>query len=86
MADVNTDSPLPPQPTAPGSLRKRRLWRPMILMIVVVLVIVAIIVGVKFTQISALIAQSKIPCPPPWSPPCQRSSPTGNRVSPPWVR
>jgi membrane fusion protein, multidrug efflux system len=59
MADVNTDSPLPPQPTAP----KRRLWRPMILMIVVVVVIVAIIVGVKFTQISALIAQSKVPLP-----------------------
>jgi len=62
MADVNTDSPLPPQPPAPGSPRKRR-WRPMILMIVVVLVIVAIIVGVKFTQISALIAQSKVPLP-----------------------
>ena len=63
MADVKTASALPPQPTAPGGPRKRRLWRPMIIMIVVVLVIVAIIAGVKFTQISALIAQSKQPLP-----------------------
>ena len=35
----------------------------MIIMAVVVLVIVAIIAGVKFTQISALIAQSKQPLP-----------------------
>ncbi|MHA6575519.1 efflux RND transporter periplasmic adaptor subunit [Pseudomonas yamanorum] len=60
MADVITASPLPPEPGAP---RKRRLWRPMLIMIVVVLVIVAIIAGVKFVQISALIAQSKAPLP-----------------------
>lgn len=60
MADVITASPLPPEPGAP---RKRRLWRPMLVMIVVVLVIVAIIAGVKFVQISALIAQSKMPLP-----------------------
>ncbi|XJP98115.1 efflux RND transporter periplasmic adaptor subunit [Pseudomonas sp. B22129] len=35
----------------------------MLIMIVVVLVIVAIIAGVKFVQISALIAQSKVPLP-----------------------
>ena len=57
MADVQTASPLPPAP------RKRRLWRPMLIMVVVVLVIVAIIAGVKFVQISALIAQSKQPMP-----------------------
>ena len=60
MADVKTASPLPSEPGAP---RKRRLWRPMLIMIVVVLVIVAIIAGVKFVQISALIAQSKAPLP-----------------------
>ena len=60
MADVITASPLPPEP---GTPRKRRLWRPMLIMIVVVLVIVAIIAGVKFVQISALIAQSKMPRP-----------------------
>lgn len=60
MADVNTASALPHEPSAP---RKRRLWRPMLLMIVVVLVIVAIIAGVKYVQISALIAQSKMPLP-----------------------
>ena len=60
MADVKTASPLPSEPGAP---RKRRLWRPMLIMIVVVLVIVAIIAGVKFMQISALIAQSKAPLP-----------------------
>ena len=60
MADVKTASPLPSEPSAP---RKRRLWRPMLIMIVVVLVIVAIIAGVKFVQISALIAQSKAPLP-----------------------
>ena len=59
MADVTTASPLPPEPSA----RKRRLWRPMLIMVVVVLVIVAIIAGVKFVQISALIAQSKQPLP-----------------------
>jgi len=59
MADVQTASPLPPEPSA----RKRRLWRPMLIMVVVVLVIVAIIAGVKFVQISALIAQSKQPLP-----------------------
>ena len=59
MADVTTASPLPPAPSA----RKRRLWRPMLIMGVVVLVIVAIIAGVKFVQISALIAQSKQPLP-----------------------
>src|SRR5476651_611057 len=63
MADVETASSLPPAPSAPGGPRKRRLWRPMIIMIVVVLVIVAIIAGVKFVQISALIAQSKAPLP-----------------------
>ena len=60
MADVKTASPLP---SAPGAPRKRRLWRPMLIMIAVVLVIVAIIAGVKFVQISALIAQSKAPLP-----------------------
>ena len=60
MADVKTASPLPSEPGAP---RKRRLWRPMLIMIAVVLVIVAIIAGVKFVQISALIAQSKAPLP-----------------------
>lgn len=60
MADVQTASTLPPEPGVP---RKRRLWRPMLIMIVVVLVIVAIIAGVKFVQISALIAQSKAPLP-----------------------
>ncbi|OYU09444.1 MAG: efflux transporter periplasmic adaptor subunit [Pseudomonas sp. PGPPP1] len=59
MADVTTASPLPPAPSA----RKRRLWRPMLIMVVVVLVIVGIIAGVKFVQISALIAQSKQPLP-----------------------
>ncbi|MBW4792855.1 efflux RND transporter periplasmic adaptor subunit [Pseudomonas tolaasii] len=54
MADVKTEQSAP---------RKRRLWRPMLIMIVVVLVIVAIIAGVKFVQISALIAQSKMPLP-----------------------
>ncbi|ALE91022.1 efflux transporter periplasmic adaptor subunit [Pseudomonas versuta] len=39
------------------------MWRPMLIMIAVVLVIVAIIAGVKFVQISALIAQSKAPLP-----------------------
>ena len=57
MADVQTASPLPPAP------RKRRLWRPMLIMVVLVLVIVAIIAGVKYVQISALIAQSKQPMP-----------------------
>ena len=60
MTDVN---PASTQPPAPGTPRKRRLWRPMIIMLVVVLVIVAIIAGVKFVQISALIAQSKAPLP-----------------------
>lgn len=60
MADVNTASALPHEPSTP---RKRRLWRPMLLMILVVLVIVAIIAGVKYVQISALIAQSKVPLP-----------------------
>ncbi len=60
MADVKTASPLPSEP---GDPRKRRLWRPMLIMIAVVLVIVAIIAGVKFVQISALIAQSKAPLP-----------------------
>ena len=45
MADVKTASALPPQPTAPGGPRKRRLWRPMIIMIVVVLVIVNSLIG-----------------------------------------
>lgn len=56
MADVNNDSLA--QPTA-----RRRLWRPMLIMIGVVLVIVAIIAGVKFAQISAMIAQAKQPLP-----------------------
>lgn len=60
MAEVNTAAAPPPQP---GSPRKRRLWRPMLIMIGVVVVIVAIIAGVKFVQISALIAQSKVPLP-----------------------
>ncbi|TFF14465.1 efflux RND transporter periplasmic adaptor subunit [Pseudomonas sp. BCA14] len=60
MADVQTASPLP---TEPGVPRKRRLWRPMLIMLALVLVIVAIIVAVKFVQISALIAQSKQPLP-----------------------
>ena len=59
MADINPASPLSPSP----GLRKRRLWRPMLIMLGVVLVIVAIIAGVKFAQISALIAQSKAPLP-----------------------
>ena len=62
MSDATTASPLPPA-------RKRRLWRPMLIMLAVVLVIVAIIAGVKFVQISALIAQSKQRCPRRWSPP-----------------
>ena len=57
MADVKTASP---QPCGP---RKRRLWWPMLIMLGVVLVIVAIIAGVKFTQISAMIAHSKVPLP-----------------------
>ena len=60
MAEVTPVSAPPPAPNGP---RKRRLWRPMLIMIVVVLVIVAIIAGVKFVQISALIAQSKQPLP-----------------------
>ncbi|KWU52085.1 efflux RND transporter periplasmic adaptor subunit [Pseudomonas palleroniana] len=60
MADVQTASPPPSEPGVP---RKRRLWRPMLIMIAVVLLIVAIIAGVKFVQISALIAQSKLPLP-----------------------
>ena len=63
MADVKTASPPPSGPSAPGGPRKRRLWRPMIIMVGVVLVIVAIIAGVKFMQISAMIAQSKVPLP-----------------------
>ncbi|KAF1027482.1 MAG: Multidrug resistance protein MexA [Pseudomonas sp.] len=63
MADVQTASALPPAPSTPGGARKRRLWRPMLIMLAVVLVIVAIIAGVKFVQISALIAQSKMPLP-----------------------
>lgn len=63
MADVKTASALPSEPSAPQGLRKHRLWRPMIIMVGVVLVIVAIIAGVKFVQISALIAQSKEPLP-----------------------
>ena len=63
MADVKTASPPPSGPSAPGGPRKRRLWRPMIIMVGVVLVIVAIIGGVKFMQISAMIAQSKVPLP-----------------------
>ncbi len=61
MAEITPTAPLPPAPTAP---RKRRLWRPMLIMVVVALVIVAIIAGVKFVQISALIAQSKLAPPP----------------------
>jgi len=64
MADANTAAAPSPQPTEPGGARKRRLFKPMLIMIAVVLVIVAIIVGVKFTQISKLIAQSKVPLPP----------------------
>ena len=56
MTDVKSDSP--PQPKA-----RRRLWRPWIIMLVVVLLIVAIIAGVKFSQISAMIAQSRQPLP-----------------------
>ena len=63
MADVKTASPPPSGPNASDGPRKRRLWRPMIIMVGVVLVIVAIIGGVKFMQISAMIAQSKVPLP-----------------------
>jgi membrane fusion protein (multidrug efflux system) len=63
MDDVKTDSALPPRSTEPGNPRKRRLLRPMLIMIAVVLIIVAIIAGVKFLQISKLIAQSKAPHP-----------------------
>jgi len=63
MDDVKTDTALPPRSPEPGSPRKRRLLRPMLIMIAVVLIIVAIIAGVKFTQISKLIAQSKAPQP-----------------------
>ncbi|TAL89808.1 MAG: efflux RND transporter periplasmic adaptor subunit [Candidimonas sp.] len=64
MAEIKTASSPSTQPTEPGSARKRRLLRPMILMIGVVVVIVLIIGGVKFIQISKLIAQSKAPQPP----------------------
>ena len=63
MADVKTASPPPSGPSASDGPHKRRLWRPMIIMVGVVLVIVAIIGGVKFMQISAMIAQSKVPLP-----------------------
>lgn len=64
MADVKTASALPPQPTAPGGPRVAAcVAADDHHVIVVVLVIVAIIAGVKFTQISALIAQSKQPLP-----------------------
>lgn len=63
MDDVKTDTALPPRSSEPGSPRKRRLLRPMLIMIAVVLIIVAIIAGVKFLQISKLIAQSKAPHP-----------------------
>jgi membrane fusion protein (multidrug efflux system) len=64
MAEIKTASSPSTQPTEPGGARKRRLLRPMIAMIGVVVIIVLIIGGVKFTQISKLIAQSKIPQPP----------------------
>lgn len=64
MDDVKTDTALPPRSPEPGRPRKRRLLRPLLIMIAVVLIIVAIIAGVKFTQISKLIAQSKAPQPP----------------------
>lgn len=43
---------------------KRRLRKPMLIMIGVVLLIVLIIAGTKFMQISKMIAQSKMPQPP----------------------
>jgi len=64
MADAKTASALSTPPTEPGGVRKRRLLRPTLIMLAVVLVIVAIIAGVKFMQISKVIAQSKIPLPP----------------------
>ncbi|WP_442799785.1 efflux RND transporter periplasmic adaptor subunit [Pseudomonas sp. Au-Pse12] len=63
MADVNS-SPSPAHPgAAPQAPRKRRLLRPMLIMLGVVLLIVAVIGGVKFAQISKLIAQAKVPLP-----------------------
>jgi membrane fusion protein (multidrug efflux system) len=64
MADVKTASPSPTQPSEPSGARKRRLLWPMMAMIGVVVVIVLIIAGVKFIQISKVIAQSKAPLPP----------------------
>ncbi|ASE22935.1 efflux RND transporter periplasmic adaptor subunit [Pseudomonas protegens] len=64
MADVHSSpSPAPPG-AAPQAPRKRRLLRPMLIMLGVVLLIVAVIGGVKFAQISKLIAQAKVPLPP----------------------
>ncbi|NBF04546.1 efflux RND transporter periplasmic adaptor subunit [Pseudomonas sp. Fl5BN2] len=61
MADVN---PVPSAPQQPAAPKRRRLLLPMLVMLGVVLLIVAVIGGVKFSQISKLIAQGKVPLPP----------------------
>ena len=62
MADVQTRS-VPLNALQSGS-PKRRLRRPIAIMIGVVLLFVLVIGGTKFIQISKLIAQSKLPRPP----------------------
>jgi membrane fusion protein (multidrug efflux system) len=52
------------QPEKSGGRSRRRLLRPVLIMLGVVLVIVLIIAGTKFVQISRLIAQTKAPQPP----------------------
>ncbi|TCT08930.1 efflux RND transporter periplasmic adaptor subunit [Paralcaligenes ureilyticus] len=64
MAETKTASFPSTQPAEPGGTHKRRLLRPMVAMIGMVVIIVLIIGGVKFIQISKLIAQSKVPQPP----------------------
>ncbi len=64
MADVNSSPSTAHPAAAPQTPRKRRLLWPMLIMLGVVLLIVAVIGGVKFAQISKLIAQAKVPLPP----------------------
>ncbi len=69
MADVQTRSvahnnALQSGGPLQGGPRKRRLGRPIALMILVVVLLVLVIAGTKFLQISKLIAQSKLPQPP----------------------
>ncbi|MGC5702670.1 efflux RND transporter periplasmic adaptor subunit [Pseudomonas sp. NFXW11] len=63
MADLDSGSSTAHPAAAPQAPRKRRLLRPTLIMLAVVLLIVALIGGVKFAQISKLIAQSKVPLP-----------------------